>query len=507
MPETLDVEALVRRVVGRLQAEGLPAPDALVEDVVRMLLAHRGQAVSARDVPNYDIMLRTVSHGSRWRLLAAWADAAKRRTRARHGSQARQRELGNFVEAAARTIVYRLMHLAVSQPGGDPEALLQAVGDAFVANRESADAVVDSFVLVGSEIAKRARNVGGLDQWVDRELVEVCLLPEWSEAVHEPRPLRLVWLLGSQEQKLAGEMASVRGIAVKTREDQLKDVLPAEWALAVVPDALLPHPGQGDGARAAGRARIMDEHPLIYQHFETRRPMVRNRILLLMTIGAEALPERRTSTSGHRRARELAFRLLTSLALRLPPDERALRVDVAVFERREGGWLGGTFDIRKLADLVRPADNAVNVLALDRLLPCFFVRWADGEAESTRHEREGLRESPEQYLSRTLARRDYDSVVAAAIMRREERGACLPSGLAARRPRTGMNTVLMASVMDDQKGLRGDVYRDYMSAMVAGMPLPRVTPESLIDELVGMVVGPPKNNRRHAESRTRAGMS
>lgn len=480
-----------------------PATAQLAADLSRLLW---GNVHPPGAVASYEEMLRLLARGRRWRMLVAQFRPLHRRRREAELRQQRERKdaadqpqldpavvVSRFV---VKYLAYRLVHLCTASAPGPCVVDLQQIGDGFRAWQNDNVHAVDAYIMVGSAIVQRAKLTQFLDQWLNRDLILACLAEDWTLENHEPRPLRRILQEGSQEARLAGDLSSVRGVTVKNREDQLKDIIPSEWVLCKYKDAA----GDADKdkfVRVMGLKHIWDEHPLILEHHQPMRPEVRQRLLLMMIVGAEQQRETHAATGASLRAHRLAYDMLVTAGLEAAPHASKLSVDVVWFERRDAQWLGQTFPLLSLKLQSELAENWRNVVEVDRVLPHFFVRWPEGAAAGSRRGQPFLRESPSVHLERAVTRHLYDGVVLAAVMRNQERGLCLPppSALLPRVDKQS-NAVMLATVSDNESELRGDVFHDLLSAGVASLPLKTASDSELIGELVTMLVGPVANDRK-----------
>jgi hypothetical protein len=484
--------------ITELTDERWPGPAKLIEDLEWLL---DGKPLNLGPQPtSYERLLQAMVRSRRWRTLDAQVRRCRRSIRkgtTASGQLARQRaeaQAASIRTFALRSLAYRLVHFAL---GAQPDAAVdtQQIGDGFDAWQGQNEPIIDAYVLVGAAIAMRAKMDWCLDLWLNRELIVACLRGAWDREPHEPRPLLVIPQEGERQQRLPGDQSWVRAITTKQREDQLKDVLTPEWALCFEEGI------QGlnaDGvrnlkleatARTLGLDHIVNGKPLIWEHHLTRRPMVRQRILCLIVVGAEQRGESAPAREAHVRARRLAFRLLVTAALQVPHE--VVEVEVAWLERRDDQWTGGSFPLQSLSVDPDPAESWQNVAAVDRLLPHLFVRGPEGEAARVGREHRILREAPSVCIERLVGSRLFHGVTTAVVMRNEERALCLPSpAMPLPRLGAGANTVLLTTVAEDEDAYRGAGFRDLVSAGVAGLPLPPAAEDELIRTFMTMLIGP-----------------
>ncbi len=481
-----DLDLVAGDVLADLQEAGCPVPERLVRDCLGLLCHRRvGTGGEQAGPESYTACLKRLQRSSRWRLLSLRLGQLQRSSQPagkRQNGLAAGLQL--LLKQGLRIVVNRLLSLA-EKPDAGQEDLLAMIGEAGEKLHGNIEMLVDAYLLATLELATHLENIDFLDQWLNRDLIRACLRASPNDQTYTPQELLTVMQLGMEEEKLPGKLSSVRGVTVKTQEDQLRDILPSEMALYMA----------GGKARRVALDQIVNGKPLIYEHFDTKRPEVKHRALLLFVVGAE----RRCNLPACRRAdikaRLLAFRLLITASLRVPHSRIA--VDVAWFELREGRWTGRSFELATLRAVAGSGNHWRNLGVIHRRLPEFFVHWPLTSGGKQTRDSSLLCESPAQFLSRSLPRRMYECCAVAATLREDERHHSLPPGsLKLPAHPLGGRNVLLCSCDDGEVDYRATTFDDLAQAHAAILPLPPKEAAQVIDLFMSILLGPVAEARR-----------
>ena len=479
-----------RRIAESLEEDRCPFCPELAGDLLLLLAGGRPRIGNDEALSSYGSMLRALTRNVRWRLVNRLV------LRVRHASErpkAPPEQLEAVLEFLVRTFCYRLAHFEakdVFSSDADAVSRLNAIAEVFLDDRDRfTERVLDSYVLAMLDFVLRVRSVRFADQWVNRELVKACLGEEWTDEEYVPARRRFVRTDGEEEERLPGDLSAVRGITVKTREDQIVDIVPSEWSEWFDPR---------ESVHKAGVYRILSK-PLIYQHFQTRRPEVRQRVLFGIVIGAEPRVSLPASQRADLMARTMAFRALVEAASRIDHDQ--IEVEVAWIEAREGAWENVHFPLHDLRVTDNAEDNWRNVTETARVLPHFFVRWRQGE----RHDSRRLiprNDAPAVVIQGILARRAMDAVVLLTLMRDKEKHLCLlPPSLALPGHNDGLRRLIVCCANDGETSLRAQAFHDLVGANVAAMPLPPAEGDTVMEMVLTALIGPLRDTTRAPTSR------
>lgn len=363
------------------------------------------------------------------------------------------------------------------------------------------DEMLDGYVLllVSRALITGTRQLG--DFWLYRELAESCGEVRYPTDRHELRPIISALVDGRDVERIPGKQGGVRDIVRKTEEDQIKDVLPTE---------LTPFHHSEEG-RALVLDQVINGAPLIVQRFREDQPELRHRVLLTLLVNADPENAARGRRSGpglsegkalaahpvqpqkdHTGgaavvARRLAYRVLTQLAL--ARGSTNLPVDVALFDLREDAWLGVGFPLEQVQASRDPQKRWCNVLAFDRLVPDFFLRWPCEGRFSGGAMRLGR--EPRQFLREESLRRSYNFYPVVTIRERDERWGGLDDAMASlvnppRLPATRIDVAIDAESL----ALAGTAMRSAPGQGWSAKALGGLDDDALTRLVCEMVIGP-----------------
>jgi len=476
-------------------------PPELIGDLLLLLAAANPVIVEGDTPTHYRYMLSEFLRGSRWQRL-------RRRLakRAHHAPLEERRKVA--LKFLASTMAGQLATYAGPVVTGGADAVREELANAYCDGvdraRDKSENIADDYALLMAEFAQRGFNYYFLTTVLHRQLVELCLAIVWTTDEHEARRLEIVHLPGDEDERLPGDLSGVRAVTIKTREDQLREILPVEFA----PWSM------GKAGRWATIDKIVNRSPLIFEHFSTTRPMSRHRMLVVLCAAAQRAPQSQAALGAELWARLAVFHLLFAVARKVPRDQ--VQVDVALFVRDGEAWDGAFFPLEAL-----PARDQAwrNILELDELHPSFFA-FHKGRSVAVRRNVELFSEGPGQRIGRELARGIYRGVIVGAFGRALDRRAALPSpSLPLPRLDSETPVVLFGTAEDEQwdpepeqsEGnlnlwelrarrraamyrradlFRGSVFPDLLSAHMALLPLPRASLSEMAELFLNMVIGP-----------------
>jgi hypothetical protein len=485
-------------------------PRELVGDLLLALSRPRPKSVEVSHLPQYSQLFRGLVRGRRWGSLVLRLGQLQRTAR---GGEARWRQVAAFLaeRLAGSLMRITLIHNPLPLPG-DTDACLELIAQCYMKEAE-AEVEVDDFdyfskpllddvTMVLAELARRVRTVSFINLVQDADLVEACLRMASDSRPYKPRFLREVLRHGDRAERLPGDLYGLRGVTKKIREDQIPKVLPSEMA------AWHWRPPRGQRITLD---RVVNGSPPCYQHYDTRRPELDHRMLLLFLVGTR--PDTTLDLSGTRlsfgagkhvasraevNAKALAFSMLVNAALKIP--HHLVRTDFAWFQREDkftAGMRGGIrFPLSALKVTSSASDSWRNLVEVDRYLPRLLVRVAGAITPDLAPAAVTVNESPSKFLLRA-ATAGYDAVFIVALAQRWDLGRVLPT-VSVTLPRlpTGLASVMLVSSDDeDGEGLRGETFRDLLSAhlapgILAANPGPLPAAEHLNQLFLEMILGP-----------------
>ena len=420
---------IANAVIGDVGAGHKSPPAAFVGDLI-LSLAQRGRADRSsgdREGNSYAEMWQLLPRGRRWRYVARRLEILRRNRRRAAGAYEK-------VLAKVATDVCRVMMKNADKhfADGHLDSGETLIAEAYFAETQEAhlepDWPMKDFLVIITELARRAAVVDHLETWLDADLIARCLEKRWLADDFKPRQLQLVTKLGDDSEVLAGDLLSVRGITKKLKEEQIPKILPSEYATW--------HTG-GVG-RMYTLDKIINRSPSCYQHFDTRRPEAEHRLFILFAMDAEVAQigwSRRDAEQDAQVARQeaqmhatraLAFSLLVHAAMRTPHEN--IKADVAWTERRGGKWSGSTFPLRIFNVSQTEHENWRNVAGMDALTPNFLHRGEIGAVTDFKHEVLIHRQSPQSLLARGLGGGRYHAACVAAFATPERIQDVLPAG-------------------------------------------------------------------------------
>ena len=505
------LDAIIERIIDELVAERNPAfvssdmqkrppdgsPRQLVSDLV-YLLWKPNQRV-AKGSPRYEAMLDAITKSARWRRMRMHFCEVQQQIASRQ-EETKLGELSEMFCFVVKNMVCRLVHRCESEAFG-----VDDLAEAYFSFDLQHEHLLDDRILVGMELARRAKMPRFLPQWIDLDLVQACL-----DTVREPSRHR-EWRFdvrmedGDVEDRLPGNYSGLRGVTVKTREDQIPDILPPEWrycnvSRGQIADVLESADGQlidqyKDAIEKFG-LKYVTEKCLVVERHRQNNVDVRQRILVPIIIGAEARVQGQLEMEAQTRARRLAFEFVMTAAKKIPA---LIDVDVAWFEQRDGQWVGMAFPLRSLTSVELVSERWMSLVVLDSVLPHFFLRWAIGAA-TKRFDCETIRDmSPTAFLEHRSSHVQYHAVSTVAITSEAELACYLPSPVfSVQQAKERRSSVLLATVSAREYFYRGATVRDLVAASVVNLPLPVVAENELVRKFITLLFGPPMDGCRRS---------
>ena len=439
----------------------------------------------------YEAMLKAIGWSARWRLIRThMAEIQRHMTSSQE--EARVSELSELIGFLVKSMVCRLVHQCPAGSVGLNSAV--KAYSQMVARKEP---LLNDYILVAMELARKTRLRCYLSQWINRELIQACLDAVKEMSRHKEWRMDIRLEDGDTEEKLPGNWTTPGGVTNKSRDDQIPDILTAEWRYCQVEQEQV-----GDIFGNKSHEEVVEytdtlhtfglhyvqEKCLVIERHRQNKVDVRQRVLLPLIIGAEARIQRHAEVAAQVRARRLAFEFITTAAMKKP---ELVDVDVVWFERRDQQWLGTAFPLQALRCETFDDNKWLNLLYLDSVLPHFFVRWSAGTA-AKRTDCEILHgQRPTTYLEQRISRGVYQAVAMPVIMREDETALCVPPPVVTLpKTRDRPSSVLLATVSEKEDKFRGTCVRDLAAAALASRPFPVVEEDELVRSFITLLFGP-----------------
>jgi len=482
-------------------------PSELTGDLLLAVGQPRFRLLENKDLTRYGGMFASLSRGHRWGYLVSrlgqMAHQARGKVEIWEGVMIFLGErLTDSLWKTAQT------NSEVSCPVAPVDKVLEHIAMSYAIHADEyedfSEPLLDDLTMVMTEFSRRLILTDFKDLLQHKDLVEACLKIPCDLRPYNPRYLCEILKPGDRDERLPGDHFGLRGVTKKIREDQIPKVLPSELA---------GWHWNGAKGRHLTLDRLVNGAPPCYENYDTRRPEVDHRMLLVYLVntphdlgmdlagshfafGASEPP----ASGAEVTAKALAYALLVNAALKVP--HHAIRTDVAWFQRDDSASLeyqwGVAFPLKTVKFSSSEDANWRNLVEADRFLPLFLVRQAGAMAKDVAPNSVALREQPADYLQRPAVA-DYDAVFITLVGHPQNLVAGLPAGVVvgSKLP-TGLPSVLLISADDEASPdhqLRGQTFRDLFTAQMAPVlleGLDGVLPpeEKLIEIFLEMIVGP-----------------
>lgn len=443
-------EAAVAAMVRAAKPWG--APPELVEDLVYALIPAWCDRASSGGEDAARRFWHQLTARRKWRFLVQRIEIYRRRimrTQAPAETQRSQRlfaaaptqavspedRFRNVLQGLMRDIVSPMM--AVMRKRGLIQGELLTWSEAAVdemTDEGDFDELAPDALLAKIEIIMRTGVLLQVDAVIEAAVIDECLRQKWIIDDFDPRQLSPVTKLGDRSEVLPGDYLGVRGITKKMREDQIPKILPSEYASW----------HSGPSGQLITLDKIINRAPSCLQHFDTRSPHSRHRLLIVIAMSGV-----RSSGGGVEPMqigqRTCAFNLLVHAALKVPPENIDAHV-VWLEGLEEGRWRGSAFPLSDLRGATAEEELSWrNVADVDRLAPDEFVKSTKAKVKSYKFGMKPLSERPSDVVGRLVAGGRFDAACVAAIGTGEHLLRALPSRVAKLPGPRGVPQILLVS--------------------------------------------------------------
>jgi hypothetical protein len=494
----------------REQLELVPPspPSELTGDLLLAMVSARPRFEDAGTLRCYGEMFHRLAQGRRWSWLVG--RLAQLAWQSRDGQGARANVL-QFLGVHLSETVVRIARNALPQnaaANGNNDPLLEALASRYIEVADEfedfSELLLDDLTMTMLELARRLRAQGFQNLLQNKELVEGCLRMPCDPRPYAPRFLREVMREGSRAERIPGDNYGLRGTTKKIREDQIPKLLPSELA---------GWHWNGEAGKRVTMDRIVNGAPAVYQFFNTQRPELNHKMLVVFLVNTLsdagnffktkfAYGVSQEGVNAEVIAKSMAFSLLVHAALKVPHQQ--IQTEVAWFLRDASGDSSRHWAVRfPLSELHVTGSNGEtwrNVAEVDRILPYFLVRILGTVKADYPSGVSPIKESLADFLARASTA-GYDAMFVVALGQREHLLQGLPAAsvvlpcLPDNRP-----SVMLVSAEGKKEGkdttpLRGETFRDLLSAhlapgLLSANPSLLSAEEYLNQTFLEMILGP-----------------